>query len=134
MVRRALTAKAHRQQRRQQQHTQAVLDQHVGGHLRTGLLEQAGFLRLDLGEQIGFQGRQALALIRRREGRGLDGGELVLELDDAAGALHRLAELSQAGLLHPPGAISERLGRFQTPPGGQTLEGKQQQKAQHHQA
>jgi hypothetical protein len=40
---------------------------------------QAGFLGFDLAEQIGLQGRQAEALIRRREGRRLDGGELVLE-------------------------------------------------------
>ena len=61
--------KGDRQQWCQQQHPQAVLDQHLGGHPRAGLLDQAGFLRFDLAEQIGLQGRQAEALIRRREGR-----------------------------------------------------------------
>jgi hypothetical protein len=56
--------KAHRHQGRQQQHPQAVFEQHVGGYLRACLLEQAGFLSLDLGEQVGLQGRQALPLIR----------------------------------------------------------------------
>ncbi len=71
--------KTHRHQGRQQHHhPQAVEDQHVGGNPRACLLEQAGFLSLDLAEQIGLKGRQAEALIRRREGRGLDGGELAL--------------------------------------------------------
>jgi hypothetical protein len=40
--------KPHRQQGRQQQHPQAVFDQHIDGNLRAGLFEQAGFLRFDL--------------------------------------------------------------------------------------
>ena len=68
-------------------------------------------------------------LICRREGRRLDSGELVLELGDGGGALHRLAELGQAGLLHPPSAIGQRLSHLLTPPGGQSLEGKEQQAA-----
>ena len=55
--------------------------------------------------------------------------ELVLELGDGAGALHRLAGLGQAGLLHPPSAIGERLSHLQPSPGGQSLEGKEQQAA-----
>ena len=37
-------------------------------------LSRLGFLGFDLAEQVGLEGRQALALIRRREGLGLDRG------------------------------------------------------------